>query len=76
MQREQEVSIISRSLTNSDIRIDLVLELGASTSLPSLLASTFDPPPESILTTDYPDESLISYAHPYIRILSMEMLNQ
>jgi hypothetical protein len=36
-----------------------VLELGASTSVPSLLASTLDPAPESILTTDYPDEQLI-----------------
>jgi hypothetical protein len=36
-----------------------VLEIGASTSFPSLLASVSDDPPESILTTDYPDEALI-----------------
>ncbi|KAJ9121619.1 hypothetical protein QFC22_002239 [Naganishia vaughanmartiniae] len=38
---------------------EAILELGASTSLPSLLASTLDPPPGLILTTDYPDEQLI-----------------
>jgi hypothetical protein len=37
----------------------LVLEIGASTSLPTLLASTSENPPERILTTDYPDEALI-----------------
>jgi hypothetical protein len=37
----------------------IVLELGASTSLPTLLASSFDSPPDSILTTDYPDAILI-----------------
>ncbi|GHJ87627.1 hypothetical protein NliqN6_4029 [Naganishia liquefaciens] len=36
-----------------------ILELGASTSLPTLLASSFDSPPDSILTTDYPDAILI-----------------
>ncbi|KAJ9102417.1 hypothetical protein QFC21_002817 [Naganishia friedmannii] len=44
----------------------IVLELGASTSLPSLLASTLDPPPELILTTDYPDAQLIKYAKRFL----------
>lgn len=50
---------LSQSDENYADPLSLVLELGASTSLPTLLSSTFDPPPESILTTDYPDNKLI-----------------
>jgi hypothetical protein len=38
----------------------IVLELGASTSLPSLLAATSEHPPSFVLTTDYPDEAIIT----------------
>lgn len=35
-----------------------ILELGSGAGLPSLLSSTLDAPPKSVLLTDYPDASI------------------
>lgn len=40
--------------------IELVLELGAGAALPSLLASTLEPPPFFVTITDHPDETIIT----------------
>jgi len=38
----------------------LVLELGAGTGLPSLLAATITSPPALIVVTDYPDDNILN----------------